>query len=66
MSRSSNSVTEMVPYIFGIVLGTTVLVWVLRGFGILTFIPGALIWILIFLSIATGIASRVFGQKGRY
>ncbi len=66
MSRSSNSVSEMLPYIFGIVLGTTVLVFVLRGFGILTFIPGSLIWMLIFLSVATGIASRVFGQRGRY
>jgi hypothetical protein len=56
----------MLPYIFGIVLGTTVLVFVLRGFGILTFIPGSLIWMLIFLSVATGIASRVFGQRGRY
>jgi hypothetical protein len=66
MSRSSNSVTEMLPYIFGIVLGTTVLVWVLRGFGVLTFIPGGAIWMLIFLSVATGIASRVFGPRGRY
>jgi hypothetical protein len=56
----------MLPYIFGIVLGTTVLVWVLRGFGVLTFIPGAAIWMLIFLSVATGIISRVFGQRGRY
>jgi hypothetical protein len=56
----------MLPYIFGIVLGTTVLVWVLRGFGVLTFIPGGAIWMLIFLSVATGIASRVFGPRGRY
>ncbi|MBW4494091.1 MAG: hypothetical protein KME26_13580 [Oscillatoria princeps RMCB-10] len=66
MSRSSNSVTEMLPYIFGILLGTTVLVWVLRGFGVLTFVPGSAIWMLMFLSVATGIAWRVFGPRGRY
>ncbi|MBD1939165.1 hypothetical protein [Microcoleus sp. FACHB-68] len=66
MSRSFNSGTAVLPYIFGIVLGLTVLVWLLRGFGILTFIPGSILWILILLSITTGIISRLQSRRGRY
>lgn len=66
MSRSSNSETLILSYIFGIVLGLTVLIWMLRGFAILTFIPGWVIGVLILLSIATGILSRVFNSRGRY
>ena len=43
--------------IFGILLGSTILIWLLRGFGILTFIPGGLILILLVLAIAVGIFS---------
>ena len=32
-------------------LGLTALVWVLRGFGILTFIPGIIIWLLLLLCV---------------
>lgn len=45
--------------IFGILLGTTIAIWLLRGFGILTFIPGGIIWLLLLLSIGTGILSRL-------
>ena len=37
--------------LFLMLLGLTVLVWVLRGFGILTFIPGIVIWLLLLLCI---------------
>ncbi|MBW4690645.1 MAG: hypothetical protein KME27_02635 [Lyngbya sp. HA4199-MV5] len=37
------------------VLAMTVLVWVLRGIGLLTFIPGSVIWVLILLSLLTAI-----------
>lgn len=66
MSRSSNSETLILSYLFGIVLGLTVVIWMLRGFGVLTFLPGWVIWVLIFLSIATGILSRAFNSRGRY
>ncbi len=46
-------------YIFATILSITILVYLLRGFGILGFIPGAVIWVLILLSIATGIISGV-------
>jgi hypothetical protein len=36
-------------------LGVTLLVYILRGMGILTFLPGGLIWLLILSSVVTGI-----------
>lgn len=41
--------------IIGIILGITVIVWVLRGFGLLGFIPGGILWLLIGGAIAIGI-----------
>ena len=55
MSQSAKSKTTV--RIFGILLGSTILIWLLRGFGILTFIPGGLILILLVLAIAVGIFS---------
>jgi hypothetical protein len=55
MSQSAKSKTTL--RIFGILLGSTILIWLLRGFGILTFIPGGLILILLVLAIAVGIFS---------
>ena len=40
--------------------------YLLRGFGILSFLPGVVLWILILLSIATGLASAIQRTKGRY
>ncbi|MCL6433253.1 MAG: hypothetical protein K6T90_03400 [Leptolyngbyaceae cyanobacterium HOT.MB2.61] len=37
----------------------TGLVWFLRGIGVLTFIPGWVLWVLILLSIATAVLSVV-------
>ncbi|MCT7950157.1 hypothetical protein NG798_10200 [Ancylothrix sp. C2] len=52
--------------IFATLLGLTVLLWLLRGFGILTFFPGSVLWVLILLSIATGIISNLQSRRGRY
>jgi hypothetical protein len=59
MSQSSKSRERLLTQTFGIILGITIAVWLLRGFGILTFIPGGIIWLLILLSITTGILSRL-------
>ncbi|MEG4334632.1 hypothetical protein Q5691_16875 [Microcoleus sp. w1-18aA5] len=45
--------------IFLTILTLTLLVWILRGVGILTFIPGGVIWILILLSFVAGILSTL-------
>ncbi|WP_144405605.1 hypothetical protein [Aliterella atlantica] len=41
--------------ILAIVISITIAVWVLRGFGILGFIPGGVIWLLVLMAIATAI-----------
>lgn len=58
MSQSSKS-RSVSTQAFGIILGITIAVWLLRGFGVLSFIPGGLIWLLMLLSIATGTFSRL-------
>jgi uncharacterized membrane protein len=54
---SQSSLNRRLIQIFGILLGMSVAVWVLRGFGILTFIPGGIIWLLLLGAIAIGIIS---------
>jgi len=56
--------SERIPtYLFASVLGLTVMIYLLRGMGALGFIPGGTLWVLMLLSIATGIAYGV--QKTR-
>lgn len=49
--------------IFFLLLGVTITVWVLRGIGLLTFVPGGVVWLLIFLSVGAGVVDMV--QKTR-
>ncbi len=63
MAPSPPSETLIYTYVFAATLGITIFVYLLRGFGIFSFLPGAVLWILILLTIATGL---VFGvQKTR-
>ena len=55
MRQSRKSQTELVAYIFSSVLGVTIALYLLRGFGILTFLPGGVYLLLIVLTIGTGI-----------
>lgn len=59
MSRVRRNHNIRASQIFFILAGITILIWVLRGLGILTFIPGGILWILILLSVITGIWSRL-------
>ncbi|MEH2173794.1 hypothetical protein [Nostoc sp.] len=54
---NQSSLNRRLIQIFGTLLGISVAVWVLRGIGILTFIPGGIIWLLLFGAIAIGIIS---------
>ncbi|MEH2058697.1 MAG: hypothetical protein V7K97_21595 [Nostoc sp.] len=54
---SQSSLNRRLIQIFGMLLGISVAVWVLRGFGILTFIPGGIILLLLLGAIAIGIIS---------
>jgi hypothetical protein len=61
MSPSPSSETQPLTYAFAGTLGTTFLFYILRGFGIpgFTDLPGGILLILIFLSIAVGIVYGV-------
>ena len=58
MSQSSK-LNQRLTQAFGMFLGIAIAVWVLRGLGILTFIPGGLILVLFIAAIAFGILSYV-------
>lgn len=58
MSQSSK-LNQRLTQGFGMFLGIAIAVWVLRGLGILTFVPGGLILILFLAAIAFGILSYV-------
>lgn len=49
--------------IFFLLLGITLTFWLLRGFGLLTFLPGGVVWVLIFLTVGSGVVDVV--QKTR-
>ncbi len=56
---TSSKLNSKLTQAFGILLGATIAVWVLRGFGILTNIPGGVILLLFLGAIAVGIVSYV-------
>ncbi len=56
---NQSSLNRTLTQIFGVLLGIGLAVWVLRGFGILTFIPGGVIGLLLLGAIAVGIISYV-------
>lgn len=45
------------------ILFITVLVWILRGLGLLTFLPGIVIWVLLLLTIGAGVFSGIQGTR---
>jgi hypothetical protein len=62
MAKSKRSLRTSYK-IFLLLSAVTATVWVLRGFGILTFIPGGLIWLLLLASIGTGVFDGVQGTR---
>jgi hypothetical protein len=52
--------------VFGFLLGITILIWLLRGFGVLTFIPGGIILLLMLGAIAVGIWSYLQRRWNRF
>ena len=44
--------------LFIILLLTAIAIWMLRGLGIITFLPGGIIWILLLVAIAASVFSR--------
>ncbi len=56
---SQSSLNRRLTQTFGILLGIGIAVWILRGFGLLTFLPGGIIWLFLLGAIAVGILSYV-------
>ncbi|MCM0594147.1 MAG: hypothetical protein HEQ35_04715 [Gloeotrichia echinulata IR180] len=56
---NQSSLNRTLTQIFGILLGMGIAVWVLRGFGLLTFLPGGIIWLLLLGAIAVAILNYV-------
>ncbi|MBD2388481.1 hypothetical protein [Cylindrospermum sp. FACHB-282] len=54
---NQSSLNRKLAQTFGILLGLGIAVWVLRGFGILTFIPGGIIWLLLLGAITVALIS---------
>lgn len=50
---------RLFSYLFRIVVAITLLVWILRGLSLLVFLPGVVLWILLFLSIGLGILASI-------
>jgi hypothetical protein len=56
---SQSSLNRRLTQLFGILLGIGIAVWILRGFGLISFIPGGIIWLLLLGAIAIGILNYV-------
>jgi Flp pilus assembly protein TadB len=63
---SQSSLNRTLTQLFGVLLGIGLAVWVLRGFGILTFLPGGVIKLLFLGAIAVGILSYVLRTWWRF
>ncbi|MCG5059871.1 hypothetical protein VB834_24035 [Limnoraphis robusta Tam1] len=59
MTRPPYFQKQIFSYLFAVITTITLLVWILRGLQVLAFLPGVIIWILLVLSIATGVFRQV-------
>ncbi len=48
------SLTQKFAYIFSTTLGLSILLYLLRAFGIVTFLPGGILLVLIVLAVSSG------------
>ena len=58
MSLSSSFQKRLFSYLFRIAVLAIVVIWLLRGLGILAFLPGIVLWVLLFVSISCGILAQ--------
>lgn len=57
MNRPKRRISQLRPetIVFLFFIGITLLVWILRGLTLLAFLPGWVLWLLIFLTFGAGI-----------
>lgn len=63
---NQSSVNRKLTQILGVLLGIGIAVWILRGLQILTFLPGGVIWLLLFAAIAVGIVNYLQKRWWRF
>lgn len=66
MGFSQKSVQFWATRVFIFSLGLAIAVYLLRGFAVLSMIPGGVIWGLILLTIATGVLAALQNIRQRY
>jgi hypothetical protein len=66
MAKNNKRPTSWATLLFYGVLVVTVLVYVLRGFAVLSMLPGGVIWFLIILSIAAGVLATLVNLRRSY
>jgi hypothetical protein len=55
--------TQKFAYIFSVALGSSILVYLLRGFQVVTILPGGILLGLIFMAIASGFTYSILITK---
>ncbi|MBD2493226.1 hypothetical protein [Nostoc sp. FACHB-280] len=58
---NQSSLNRWLTQVFGMLLGIGIAIWILRGFGILTFLPGGIIWLFVLGAISVAIIN--FAQR---
>ncbi|MBD3883874.1 hypothetical protein IFO70_19110 [Phormidium tenue FACHB-886] len=59
MSRTLRPITT----VFLALLGATAVLWILRGLGILSFLPSGVLWVLILLTVGAGVVNALQWTK---
>jgi hypothetical protein len=59
MSRTLRPITT----VFLALLSVTAVMWILRGLGILSFLPSGILWILIFFTMGAGVSNALQWTK---
>jgi uncharacterized protein YqhQ len=56
---NSSKLNRTLTQFIGIMIGVAIAIWVLRGVGILTNVPGGIIWLLILAAVILGIFNHL-------
>jgi F0F1-type ATP synthase assembly protein I len=63
---NQSSLNRRLNYIFGTLLGTGFGFWLMRGFGLFTFVPGGIIWLLLLGAFAVAVFGYVQKRWWRF
>jgi hypothetical protein len=66
MAKTNKRPTSWATRLFYAVLVVTIVIYVLRGFTVLSMLPGGVIWFLIILSLATGVLATLVNLRRSY